>query len=484
MTSVPVAQQAADTSRPGLEAAIAAWIADVDLDELPRAARMLAIDGIRDCIAVAVAGSATEQARRVREVVTLLGGCAQASLLGTGTKTSVTHAALVNGAAAHALDFDDTNHPLYGHPSCHLVPALLALAEWNRASGEDFLAAYLVGFELEVRLARAVNTAHYVSGWHATATLGTLGAAAAGARLLALPAPVTGHALGIAASLAGGLRENIGTDTKPLHAGLAAERGVKAALLARAGLTASSTALSGCFGFCSVLGGGEPPRLQELDAARFGEPWQITEPYGLGIKQFPSCAATHAAVEAALDAAGGPVRGDDIVRVRVGTNELAPRVLVYRRPTTGLEAKFSLEHCIAVALLDGRVDLDHFEDVAVVRRDVQALLPRIEPYIDERIRTHTEYPANVELQLADGTRRCARVDVARGKVCRPLPRDALLAKYKACAERVLPPAQVDRSLELIEGLSELETLDELVAALSVSAAHGYRASSAARRQLR
>jgi 2-methylcitrate dehydratase PrpD len=468
VTSAPVARQDADESQPGLEAAIAAWIADLDSDELPRTARTLALDGIRDCIAVAVAGSATEQARRVREVVTLLGGRAQASLLGAAARTTLTHAALVNGTAAHALDFDDTNHPLYGHPSSHLVPALLALAEWNQASGEDLLASYLVGFELEVRVARAVNPPHYVSGWHATATLGTLGAAAAGARLLALPASVTGHALGIAASLAGGLRENFGTDTKPLHAGLAAERGVKAVLLARAGLTASATALSGRSGFCSVLAGDAPPKLEELDAARFGEPWEITKPYGLGIKQFPCCAATHAAIEAALDAAGGKVQLGDIVRVRVGTDELGPRLLTYHRPTTGLEAKFSLEHCVAVALLDGEVSLDHFEDRAVMRPDVRALLPRIEPYIDGRIRTHTEYPANVELQLADGTRRCAQVDVARGKVCRPLPREALLAKYRACTERVLPPAQVARSLELIDRLPELRTLDELVAALSAA----------------
>ena len=452
-------------SQPELERGLAAWVADVDLDELPQAARSLAIDGIRDCIGVALAGSTTAPARRVRELADLLGGGAQASLLGIGAKTSLTHAALANGTAAHALDYDDTNHPLYGHPSCHLVPALLALAEWEGVSGHGFLAAYLVGFELEVRVARAVNLPHYLAGWHATATLGTLGAAAAGARLLALPATVTAHALGIAASLAGGLRENFGTDTKPLHAGLAAERGLKAVLLARAGFTASGTALSGRFGFCSVLGGGEAPKLEELDAARFGDPWQITEPYGLAIKQFPSCGATHAAIEAALDAAGGPLRLGEVARVRVGTTELAPQVLVHSRPKTGLEAKFSLEHCIAVALLDGRVGLEHFEDAAVVRHDVRTLLPRIEPYIDDRIRNHTEYAATVELQLASGRRREARVDVARGKVCRPLSRDALLAKYEACAAHVLAPTQVHRSLELIERLPELETLIELVAAL-------------------
>lgn len=447
------------------DAALATWVAEVRLDELPEPATKLSIDGIRDCIGVLVAGADTEQTRRVLAVAELLGGEPQAAVLGTGARTNVTQAALVNGTAAHALDFDDTNHPLFGHASCHLVPALLTLGEWTDASGREVLEAYLVGIELEVRVARAINIAHYRSGWHATATLGTLGAAAAAARLLKLPAAVTAHALGIAASLAGGLRQNFGTDTKPLHAGLAAERGVQAALLARAGTTASASAISGRYGFVHVLRGDEDPRLDELDPARFGDPWEITEPYGQAIKQFPSCGATHPAIEASLEAAGRRLTVDEIARVRVGMTEMAPKVLVYHRPETGLQGKFSLEYTVAVALLDGRVELAHFEDDGVARADVQALLPKIEPFVDERIREHPEYSGTVELELADGMRTETRVDVARGKVVRPLSHEQLVAKYEACAGRVLGPAQVARSLALIERLAELRSVRELVAAL-------------------
>jgi 2-methylcitrate dehydratase PrpD len=412
-----------------------------------------------------VAGSATPQARAVGDVIEALGGTAVASVVGTARRTSPTQAALANGTAAHALDFDDTNHPLYGHPTCHLWPALLAIAEGRGSTGAEVLAAYLIGFEVEVRVARAVNLAHYVAGWHATATLGTLGATGAVARLLHLTPVVTAHALGIAASLTGGLRENFGTDTKPLHAGLAAERGVQAALLAQAGLTASATALSGRYGFCAVLGGGEEPRLEELDPDRFGRPWEISEPYGLAIKQFPSCGATHPAIEAAIEAAGGTLDPGEVAKIRVGTTELAPRVLVHPRPRTGLEGKFSLEYCVAIALLDGRVGLDHFEDAAVDRAEVRALLPRIEPYVEDSIRSHPEYAAKVEIELADGTRREALVEVARGKVARPLEQAELLAKYRNCTSRVLAADQLEAGLVLIRTLPEQPSLTPLVAAL-------------------
>jgi 2-methylcitrate dehydratase PrpD len=451
--------------RLAIEADIAAWVARSDLAGLPGDVRQLAVTGIRDCVGVTLAGSDSVPARAVRDVVDLLGGHKQASVLGTPTRTSLTQAALANGTAAHALDFDDTNHPLYGHPSCHLVPALFALAEWTGAPGREFLTAYLVGFELEVRIARAVNIAHYAVGWHATATLGTLGTAAAASRLLALPPELTANALGIAVSLAGGLRENFGTGTKPLHAGLTAERGVQAALLARSGVTSAATALTGRFGFCAVLGGGEAPNLEELDPARFGNPWEIAEPHGLAIKQYPSCGATHPAIEAAIEAAGRPLAPPEIRRVRVGTTELAPQVLVHSRPRTGLEAKFSLEHCVAVALLEGRVGLDHFDDAAAHRADVQAVLPRVEPYIDERIRADSEYAAIVQLELTDGSERTARVDVARGKVARPLSHEQLLIKYEACAGRVLASEDITRSLELFGRLDELATIRELVGAL-------------------
>jgi 2-methylcitrate dehydratase PrpD len=424
---------------------------------VPEDAVALAKAGTLDCVGVILAGTREHPALIVRGLVQTLGGEPQASLLGTELHSNVMLAALANGTAAHALDFDDTNHPLYGHPSCHLVPALLALGEWTGASGADFLAAYLIGFEIEVRVSRAVNMPHYVAGWHATATLGTLGAAAAAARLLQLDVTATTNALGVAASLAGGLRENFGTDTKPLHAGLAAKNGVLAALLAREGFGAAADGLAGRYGFTSVLNGGETATVEELDPLRFASPWEITEPYGLAIKQFPSCGATHPAIEAAI-AAGSSLDPASVEHVRVGISELAPKILVYPRPRSGLEGKFSLEYCVATALLDRRVGLDHFDDATVARADVQALMPKIEAVVDDRVRDETEFATIVEVELADGSRVEERVDVAKGKVVRPLSRDELVAKFEDCAGRALPRERVATTLELLESLESLDSV--------------------------
>jgi 2-methylcitrate dehydratase PrpD len=438
----------------------------VEAAEIPPEATELAGRGVLDCVGVTLAGSRTAAAAHVRELVEEMGGRPDAAVLGTALRTSPALAALANGTAAHALDFDDTNHPAYSHPSCHLLPALLALGEREGSSGSDLLAAYLVGFELEVRAARAVNMPHYLAGWHATATLGTLGATAACARLLGLDAGATAHALGIAASLAGGLRQNFGTMTKPLHAGLAARGGVEAALLGRRGLTASAEALDGRYGFCSVLDGGGPADLAELEPERFGRPWEITEPYGLAIKQFPSCGATHPAIEAALELVHEDgVRPGEIERVRVGTNELAPRILVYERPASGLEGKFSLHYCVATALVEGRVGLDHFDDGGVREPAVRELIERIDARVDDRVRDDPEHAAIVAVELKGGGTRERRVDLAKGKTSRPLSPDELARKYADCAGRVLPEAAVESSRRLLERLDRVGSVALVVDAL-------------------
>ena len=458
----------ATASGSALTGRVAAWVVTVAADTMPAPALALAKTAVLDCVGVTLAGSRTEPAQHVRGLVEELGGRPHAAVVGTPLRTDVVSAALANGTAAHALDFDDTNHPMYGHPSCHLVPALLALGERRGATGAELLTAYLVGFELEVRAARAVNMPHYVAGWHATATLGTLGAAAAAARLLGLDAAAATHALGIAASSAGGLRVNFGTMTKPLHAGLAARSGVLAALLAERGFTASGDALGGRYGFCSVLDGGGPADPAQLEPEGFGSPWEITTPFGIAIKQFPSCGATHPAIEAALGLhAEHGLAAADIAHVRVGTCELAPRILVHHRPRTGLEGKFSLEYCVAAALADGRVGLEHFEDAAVARPVLRELVERIEPVIDDRVRTDPEYATVVTVTLRDGSAHERRVDLAKGKTSLPLSRDELEAKYRDCAGAVLSAPAIAASLDVLWRLERLDDVSELVAAIDV-----------------
>jgi 2-methylcitrate dehydratase PrpD len=214
-------------------------------DDSPEAAIDAARRAILDCLGVMLAGSIESAARILQQVAQVEGGLPLCTVVGTGRRTGSVWAALCNGTAAHALDFDDTNFALMGHPSAPVLAAALAAGELALADGRAVVHAFLLGFEVETTLAEVINPAHYEHGWHATCTLGTLGAAAAAARLLGLDGAQTRHALAVAASQSSGLKENFGTMTKPFHAGHAARSGVLSALMAREGWTASEHALEG-----------------------------------------------------------------------------------------------------------------------------------------------------------------------------------------------------------------------------------------------
>ena len=263
-------------------------------------------------------------------------------------------AALANGVAAHALDFDDMCFVSLAHPSCALVPAALATAELVQASGSAIVDAYAVGFELECRLGNVMNPRHYHErGWHCTSSIGTLGAAAAAARILGLDIDQTRHALGIAASSACGLKENIGTMVKPLHAGLAARNGVMAARLAREGFAASARALDGPQGYLAVMdsqGAGLDDAVADLGAR-----WEILET-GITVKLYPCCAATHPPLDALIELRRREsITPDEVDTIDVEVDSMTPRLLIYDRPATGLEAKFSMPFCAAAAIVHGRL---------------------------------------------------------------------------------------------------------------------------------
>src|SRR5580765_3355288 len=276
---------------------LAEFVIKSRLEDCPEAALDGARRAILDCLGVMLAGSIEPAARILQQVARAEGGAPVATVVGTGRRTGAVWAALCNGTAAHALDFDDTNFALMGHPSAPVLAAALAAGELALADGRAVLHAFLVGFEVETTLAEVINPAHYAHGWHATCTLGTLGAAAAAARLLGLDGGQTRHALAVAASQSSGLKENFGTMTKPFHAGHAARSGVLAALMAREGWTASEQALEGPQGFFAVLGAGDL-RLEHL--ATLGRPWKILTT-GVAVKPYPSCACTHSIIDGARE---------------------------------------------------------------------------------------------------------------------------------------------------------------------------------------
>ncbi len=432
-------------------------------EDLPAAAIERAKAAILDTVGVMLAGSVEPAARILQRLAKQEGGAGRCTVVGAGIRTGAVWAALANGTAAHAQDFDDTNFAMMGHPSAPVLSAGLAAAELAGTDGRGLLHAYLLGFEVEATLGEVVNPAHYEHGWHATCTLGTLGAAAASARVLDLDAAQTQMALALAASQASGLKENFGTMTKPFHAGHAARSGVLSALLARDGFTGSEQAIEGPQGYLKVLGGRQ--NLAALET--LGAPWKILAT-GIAVKPYPCCAMTHSAIDALLELRSRHgVRPDDVATVEVGVAPVVPGILIHPRPQNGLEAKFSMEYCAAAALTEGRVGIGTFADDRVRDPRVRALMERVRMVVDPSISGHHDQHAwsRVTLRLADGQQLTWGPGGPQGHPDRPLSHDQLLEKFRDCARVILPADRADAAAEAIARLERCRDLAQLTALL-------------------
>src|SRR3954454_20470987 len=296
---------------------IAERIGHIAYFDLPPEAVYWAKTAILDTVGVTLAGAAEPCTQIVARVLAAGTGAGSGECLifGTDRRAAPLDAALINGTAAHALDFDDVSNSMGEHPSEPIVPVLFTSGEILDSTGREFIAAYVAGFETETRIGRGVNLHHYEKGWHPTATLGVFGAAAACCHLMGLDRAKTAQALAIAASLASGIKANFGTMTKPLHIGHTARNGLFAALLARDGFTANPGALEHRQGFLHVFNGAGNFNADAI-LADWGRPYDLVSP-GIGIKQHPCCGSTHPAVDAmlALRAEYGP--GHDIIPDKV-----------------------------------------------------------------------------------------------------------------------------------------------------------------------
>lgn len=444
---------------------LAEFVAKSRWEDCPAAAGEAARRAILDCLGVMLAGSVEPAARIVQKVAEAEGGAPLCTVVGAGRRTGAVWAALSNGTAAHALDFDDTNFAMLGHPSAPVLAAALAAAELALADGQALVHAFLLGFEVETSLAEVLNPPHYERGWHATCTLGTLGAAAAAARLLGLDAAQVRTALAVAASQASGLKENFGTMTKPFHAGHAARSGVLAALLAREGWTASEQAIEGPQGFLHVFGAGKI----ELDAlAQLGAPWKILTS-GVAVKPYPSCACTHSIIDGTLELRRTHgLRPEQVEDVTVGVNAMVPKILIHSAPRTGLEAKFSAEFAAAAALVEGRAGIATFSDDKTQDPRIRALMKRVRMVVDPEIPGDFERHVwtRVTLRLADGRALSIGPRPVPGHPSNPLPLEALRGKFAECAGVVLPPDRVDSVREMVESLDACPDLRSLTAILS------------------
>jgi len=438
---------------------------------VPSPARRLAASAVFDTVGVTLAGASEPAARIVQSMAADEGGSG-CRVLGTSLCVSASNAALANGTAAHALDYDDMCFVSLAHPSAPLVAAALAAAELGDASGAALLDGYVVGFEIEGRLGRAMNPRHYERGWHCTATIGTVGATAAVSRILGLDEAATAHALAIAASEASGLKENFGTMVKPLHAGLAARNAILAAGLARRGLTASAQALDGRQGFLAAMDGEQRSFADTI--ADLDERWELLDT-GITVKLYPSCAGTHPTLDALLDLRRAErFSGADIERIEVDVDSITPTVLIYDRPASGLEAKFSLPFCAAAAVLDGRVGIDTFEQARLTDPSLAALMSkvtmRVDPALDGIAPPLTQ--ARLRVRLNDGRQLDASANGARGYPERPASDEELASKFLACAARCLPRERAERAIAALQGMERADHVRSLMDVLTAPTTGG------------
>ena len=356
---------------------IAEYVVNTSLEDFPPEAITAAKAAIIDCLGCALAGSKEPLADVLVNYLNDLGGNPAATVIGRGFKTSAPEAGLINGAMSHALDYDDITFITKTHPSAVLIPAALPVAEEMGATGREMLLAYLVGFEVACAVGDAISPAYFDDlGWHPTGPLGALGAAAAAARLLGLDTEQTAMAISLGASQSSGLRQNFGTMTKPFHAGHACKSGITAAKLVRGGFTAGTDALEGRFGFMRAFSGGNDYDPEKA-AQSLGNRCFIIES-GIEIKKYPCCGSAHLALDATariLDRS--PLNAADIEKIDVVVDFDPPRSLIHDRPQSALEGKFSMQYCLAAAVLDGKVGMDAFTDQQVLRPEAQDLIPKV-----------------------------------------------------------------------------------------------------------
>jgi 2-methylcitrate dehydratase PrpD len=445
-----------------LTADLGRFVSFLALDDIPPQAQDVAKLGFTDCFGVMVAGAREPVVPLVDREMAGADGSALASLIPSLQRRNVEDAALVNGVAAHVLDYDDVT--LDGHPSAVLVPAILAQAEALGSSGAEMVTAYAAGYEAWAELLVREPVPLHQKGWHPTATRGAVAAAAACAKLRRLSAKQTATALAIAASMAGGLAANFGTLTKCFQVGRAAQSGVIAARLAQAGLTAADDALEHKSGFLAAFSpAGDADLARPLDAGR--KEWHLVR-QGLNVKRYPICYGAHRAIDGALDlATRHDLRPADVEQIRVTTGEMQMLMLRNARPRTALEAKFSMQFAMASALVARSVGLAQLTDEFVRSPAVQSLIPRV------AIATTTETLAGsafaesevVEITPTSGRNVASEPIVyAKGSQQRPLARDELREKFLDCIGDALPGSDAGAAFEKLMNLERLSGTSELL----------------------
>jgi 2-methylcitrate dehydratase PrpD len=443
---------------PGATEALAEQYRDLRYEELPADVVWLAKQCLIDWLGVTLAGCREPVSAILAAELLDQGANPQATIIGRTPRVSAHQAAMANGTAAHALDYDDVLETMLGHPSAPIYAAVLALGEAEGRSGRDCLTAFVAGVEIASRLGRLVTPSHYELGFHTTGTIGTLGAAAACAHLLGLDPDEWRAALGIAATQAAGLKAVFGTMSKPFHAGKAAANGLLAASLARRGMTSSPGIIEAERGFASTMSAGLPRH----SLASRGSTFDIR---GMLFKYHASCYHTHSAIEGALAMRDQGVDPISVERIELRIKPGLLGTCAIPEPTTGLEGKFSLRFATALALITGDASEASFTDGMVTRPDLIELRDRVELVVDETLTDEFAIPMTTHTRSGRHLSVCVNVGVPAPTVELGRQSIRLESKFRSLSTPTIGHHQSGRILEMVANLETADSIDCLFEAL-------------------
>ena len=449
------------------EERLARFVTETSPDAIPPESYRAALQASFDCVGVALAGAVQPHGKMIVDFVDAQGGKTVCTIIGNKLRTSAYLAALANGTIGHALDYDDMGG--FGHPSVALLPTALAVGELLGKSGRDILTAYVLGFEVAVHLNRGAQNVQGLTGFHSTATFGTIGSTAVAARLMGLTTQQTVMAFGLAGSMPSGILQNFGTHTKPLHAGMSCRSGVMAASLAKQGWLATDSFIESRVGWAHAYIG-EGKYDPEKMTANLGKTWLSKNT--IVIKKYPCCGSNQGALDSLTALLNEHnVSPDDVACVDVDNVPAISHVLLHPNPTYGFQGKFSIHYNIATALVDRKIDIESFTDAKLKRPEYRAA----------REKTHINVMSNwdpdyehaptcnpVTITLRNGERLSRRVNrhTMHGAPADPLSEQELKDKFRYCARMCLPANQVEEAVNAWWNLDRAPKLTEALAAVT------------------
>ena len=478
LESPPIAKAATCYDFPkvsGVTDYVAKFVAETKYEDIPEDVIELGKKSILDGLGLALAGSMADTGAISRKYIEKLGATGgQSTIAGSAQKTSPRFAAFVNGVSIHADDFDDSQlaaakDRVYGlliHPTVPVLPAVLALSERGGVSGKEFMLAYHLGVEVECKISEAIAPRHYQDGFHTTGTCGPFGSAVSCAKLLHFDHSKILNTLGVAAAQSSGLRENFGTMTKPFQAGHAAESGLVAAELVDLGWTAAQQILEADRGFFHAAGGSYDPTFI---VNKLGKPWTLASP-GVSLKPYPSGSLTHPAMTELMRLIEvNDIRPEQVKKVDIGANHDMVTTLLHHHPKTGLEAKFSMEFCLAILLLQRKASLGDFSAKIVQRPDVQAMIEKINFYVDPAAEAagFDKMTSILRIHLKNGQIVSGEAAFGKGSPANPMSFEEAAVKFRGCAEYAgWTPEKMEKIVAFVRGLSAVRDVNVLSPLLS------------------